>query len=84
MDDQARQFLEVKNGLNSPFWKFVRSYLLEQAAQVSELGVQLVPSNQSESIEREQLFGKAKALRELVDQIPNTIDEKMNQLEGDK
>lgn len=81
MNDQARQFLEVKNGLNSPFWKFVRSYLLEQSAQVAKLGVQLIPNNPGEVVEREQLFGKAKALEELADQIPNTISEKMKELE---
>jgi hypothetical protein len=83
MNDEQRRFLAIKEGLNSPFWAWLKIYLNEQANQVMALGVNIIPSNQFELTEREQLFGKAKILNELVEQIPSLIESTMKEL-GEK
>jgi phage terminase Nu1 subunit (DNA packaging protein) len=80
MTDEARQFLEVKSGLHSAFWRWTRAYIQEQSVQLAEQALDLIPKTLEEQIEREQTIGRAKALRELVDQIPNTINEKLKEL----
>ena len=80
MTDKQRQFLEVREGLNTPMWRWLRQYLKEQSDQLRDAGLTLLPNTPGEVIEREQTFGRAKALAELVDQIPNTINEQLKQL----
>lgn len=84
MNEHQRSFLEVKNGLSSSFWFWLRNYLKEQSDECRDAGVNLVPATPQEVIEREQLFGKARALKDLIDEIPNKIKEDFAALEKDK
>ena len=80
MTDKQRQFLEVREGLKTPFWRWLQQHLREHAAHHRDTGLSTFPNSAGEVIEREQNFGRAKALAELLDQIPNTINEELKQL----
>lgn len=80
MTDKQREFQAVREGLNSPFWRWVREHLKQNSAEYASIGVGMLPDSPAAMVEREQIFGKAKALTELVDQIPNTINEQFKRL----
>lgn len=81
MNEPQRQMLEVKSGLNSPFWKWLAIYLREEAGRTSTRALTYIPGTLVEMVEREQDFGRAKALAELVEQIPQIINDKIVELE---
>lgn len=76
----SREFVEIQSGLRGPFGKWLMQYLKAQGTDIQSTACSLVPQTLGEQIEREQSFGRAKALLELVDQIPNTIDETLKKL----
>lgn len=81
MNEKQREFMEVQSGLQSPFWKWLRKYLDENAKDTLDSVVELIPASVEQTNEREQNIGKYKALKQLVDQIPTTISDKMKELE---
>jgi len=77
----SREMLEVQQGLRSQFARWLIAELKKDAAEVTELAIRMIPATLEDVNEREQLFGKAKALADLVDQIPTKIDLQIKELQ---
>lgn len=70
-----REAQELKMGLSSPFGRWIITHMKLRSNEIKEEAVAQIPGNILEINEREQNFGAGKVLAELVNQIPNTIDE---------
>jgi len=69
-----REAIELQSGMNAQFGRWLFEYLKGQGNAIRNEAVTIIPATLAEQIEREQMFGASKKLLELVDQIPNTIN----------
>lgn len=76
-----REMMEVNEGQRGLFARWLIAELKKDAAEVMESAVRFIPASLEDQIEREQNFGKAKALADLVDQIPTKIDLRIKELQ---
>lgn len=80
----AREFKEVQEGLRSPFGKWLFAYLKTEADSYRVNGSLMIPTNLGETNEREHTLARANTLADLVDRIPNAIDEQYKQLKQEE
>lgn len=71
---ENRYLVEVRSGLKTPFWSWQKKLLTETADKILKNAALNVPRTPEEVVIREQDFGRARALLDLLDQIPNTIE----------
>lgn len=74
-----REAIELRAGLQGPFGRWVLTLLKERGLDIVTQAVEFVPTSLGEMNDREQNFGRGKALIELANQIPNIIDELIKQ-----
>lgn len=77
----AREALALKEGWNGSFGKWLKRYLTETADRCRRDGSRMVPQTLGEEYDRNNLLAKSNALEELCDQIPNTITDRLKELE---
>lgn len=75
MKPTRREVLALEDEWNGNFGRFLKQLLTEYAEGAKEDGSKLIPTSKYEMIEREQIFGKARAFTELLEIIPQKIKE---------
>lgn len=75
-----REAIELRSGLQGSFGRWLMARLKQQSQEIIQNAVEFVPTTLGEMNDREQNFGRGKALAELVEQIPNTINELIKEL----
>jgi hypothetical protein len=75
-----REAIELREGLRGPFGRWILEKLRKDGEKLRDEVIEFVPTNMGELNDREQNFGRAKALLELVNGIPTLIEEMIREL----